>query len=92
MCGQGFRVAEQEQVFNSVGWLSPSSLQIPCDSTVGRPRPDVIVGESLKFGRLLDPGWQDYNYPAPLQDTTNYRAFFAWETQNNGAITGPVVR
>jgi len=44
------------------------------------------VGESLKFGKLLDRGWPDYNYPAPVEDgaTTNYRAFVKWQTQNNG--------
>jgi hypothetical protein len=44
------------------------------------------VGESLKFGKLLDRGWPDYSYPAPLQDgaTTNFRAFVKWQTQHNG--------
>lgn len=44
------------------------------------------VGESLKIGKLLDRGWPDYNYPAPLEDgaTKNYRAFVKWQTENNG--------
>ncbi len=44
------------------------------------------MGESLKFGNLLDGGWPDYSYPAPLQDgaTTNFRAFVKWQTQRNG--------
>lgn len=46
----------------------------------------TYVGESLKFGKLMDRGWPDYNYPAPLQDraTTNYRAFVKWQTERNG--------
>ena len=43
------------------------------------------VGESIAIGKLLDRGWPDYNYPAPLEDdaTNNYRAFVSWQTQNN---------
>ncbi len=35
------------------------------------------VGERLKIGKLLDRGWPDYSYPAPVEDaaTRNYRAF-----------------
>ena len=46
----------------------------------------TYVGENLKFGKLLDRGWPDYNYPAPLGDgaTKNYRAFVKWQTENNG--------
>ncbi|MCC7176185.1 MAG: hypothetical protein IT159_13425, partial [Bryobacterales bacterium] len=44
------------------------------------------VGEAIKIRTLLDRGWPDYNYPAPLQDaaTTNYRAFVKWQTGHNG--------
>ncbi|HOL73776.1 MAG TPA: MBL fold metallo-hydrolase [Bryobacteraceae bacterium] len=44
------------------------------------------VGESLRIGTLLDRGWPDYNYPAPLEDagTKNYRAFVKWQTERNG--------
>jgi hypothetical protein len=44
------------------------------------------VGESLKIGKLLDRGWPDYDYPAPLNDgpTKNYRAFVRWQTEHNG--------
>lgn len=39
------------------------------------------VRESFKFGKLLDRGWPDYNYPSPLGGaaTTNYRAFVQWQ-------------
>jgi hypothetical protein len=35
---------------------------------------------------MLDRGWPDYNYPAPLNDptVTNYRAFLEWQRKNNG--------
>jgi glyoxylase-like metal-dependent hydrolase (beta-lactamase superfamily II) len=44
------------------------------------------VGESLRIGTLLDRGWPDYNYPAPLEDaaTKNYRAFAKWQRDRNG--------
>ncbi|MGE5570569.1 MAG: ComEC/Rec2 family competence protein [Rhodospirillales bacterium] len=44
------------------------------------------VGESLRIGTLLDRGWPDYNYPAPLEDagTKNYRAFVKWQMERNG--------
>ncbi|MCX6627910.1 MAG: hypothetical protein NTW28_09810 [Candidatus Solibacter sp.] len=46
----------------------------------------TYVGESLKFGKLLDRGWPDYSYPADLEDsaTKNYRAFVKWQIENNG--------
>jgi ribonuclease BN (tRNA processing enzyme) len=46
----------------------------------------TYVGESLRFGKLLDRGWPDYNYPAALEDsaTKNYRAFVKWQIENNG--------
>jgi hypothetical protein len=44
------------------------------------------VAESFRFGKLLDRGWPDYNYPAPIEDraTKNYRAFVKWQTEHNG--------
>jgi beta-lactamase superfamily II metal-dependent hydrolase len=35
---------------------------------------------------MLDRGWPDYNYPAPLRDATvaNYRAFLDWQRSNTG--------
>jgi hypothetical protein len=46
----------------------------------------TYLGESVKFGKLLDRGWPDYSYPAPIQNGTmkNYRAFVTWQTRNNG--------
>ncbi len=44
------------------------------------------VGESLKIDKLLDRGWPDYNYPAPVQNPNvkNYRAFLKWQSEHNG--------
>jgi hypothetical protein len=44
------------------------------------------VAESVQFGTVLDRGWPEYNYPAPLQDsgTKNYQAFLKWQAANNG--------
>jgi beta-lactamase superfamily II metal-dependent hydrolase len=44
------------------------------------------VAENLRIGKLLDRGWPDYNYPAPLEDgaTKNYRAFVKWQVEQNG--------
>ncbi len=44
------------------------------------------VGEELKIGKLLDRGWPDYRYPAPVDDahTKNYRAFAHWQADHNG--------
>jgi hypothetical protein len=46
----------------------------------------TTVGENLKIGKLLDRGWPDYNYPAPLENpmVKNYRAFAKWQTEHNG--------
>ena len=44
------------------------------------------VGEQVPIRRVLDRGWPNYDYPAPLQDgnVKNYRAFLAWQTEHNG--------
>ena len=44
------------------------------------------VGEAVPIKLMLDRGWPDYNYPAPLNDptVTNYRAFLEWQRKNNG--------
>ena len=44
------------------------------------------VGEMVPIKLMLDRGWPDYNYPAPLNDptVTNYRAFLDWQRKNNG--------
>jgi beta-lactamase superfamily II metal-dependent hydrolase len=44
------------------------------------------VGDTIPIKLMLDRGWPDYNYPAPLNDATvvNYRAFLDWQQKNNG--------
>jgi len=44
------------------------------------------VGDQIPIRLMLDRGWPDYNYPAPLKDATvtNYRAFLEWQQKNNG--------
>lgn len=44
------------------------------------------VAESIPIRHMLDRGWPDYSYPAPLKDATvsNYRAFLDWQHKNNG--------
>ena len=44
------------------------------------------VGDLIPIKLMLDRGWPDYNYPAPLTDevTTNYRKFLEWQHTNNG--------
>jgi beta-lactamase superfamily II metal-dependent hydrolase len=44
------------------------------------------AGDRIPIKLMLDRGWPDYSYPAPLQDAgvTNYRAFLDWQQKNNG--------
>jgi beta-lactamase superfamily II metal-dependent hydrolase len=44
----------------------------------------TYVGEFLRIGKLIDRGWPDYSYPAPLDDqaTTNYVAFARWQKEH----------
>ncbi len=44
------------------------------------------VGEQIPIGKLLDRGWPDYQFPAPLEDpmVRNYRAFVKWQSERNG--------
>ena len=44
------------------------------------------VGEQIPIGEIMDRGWHDYQYPAPLKDSTvqNYRAFVKWQSEHNG--------
>ncbi|HWR54361.1 MAG TPA: MBL fold metallo-hydrolase [Bryobacteraceae bacterium] len=44
------------------------------------------VGETIRIRKMLDRGWPDYNYPAPLAnaDMVNYRAFLKWQSEQNG--------
>lgn len=39
------------------------------------------VGEHIPIRTMIDRGWPDYAYPAPLRDgsVTNYRAFLNWQ-------------
>ncbi len=57
-------------------------------STSGKYRLSGIteVGDLLPIGKMIDRGWPDYNYPAPLADAMmeNYRAFLKWQTENKG--------
>ncbi len=43
------------------------------------------VGESIPIRKILDRGWPEYRYPAPLEDANvkNYRAFVDWQARNN---------
>jgi hypothetical protein len=64
----------------------PSGASPPSKSGAYKLAGLTHVRESLKFGKLLDRGWPDYNYPAPLQDgaAQNYRAFVEWQTRSDG--------
>ncbi len=44
------------------------------------------VGEEIPIGHIMDRGWPDYRYPAPLTDTNvqNYRAFLKWQSAHGG--------
>ncbi len=44
------------------------------------------VAEQIPIRRMLDRGWPDYSYPAPLQDqmVRNYRAFLQWQAEHTG--------
>ena len=44
------------------------------------------IAEHLPIGTILDRGWPDYRYPAPLESRTvrNYRAFLDWQIQHHG--------
>ncbi len=44
------------------------------------------VGENIPIGKLMDRGWPDYLYPAPLGEPMmkNYRAFVQWQSERSG--------
>ena len=44
------------------------------------------VGEVFRIRTMLDRGWPDYDYPAPVADAAvkNYRAFVNWHVANSG--------
>jgi beta-lactamase superfamily II metal-dependent hydrolase len=45
----------------------------------------TAVGETIRFNKVVDRGWPDYNYPQPLNDATtkNYRDFIAYHQDKN---------
>jgi len=44
------------------------------------------VGDKIRINKLLDRGWPDYLYPAPLKGAfvTNYQAFAKWQIAHGG--------
>ncbi len=46
----------------------------------------VEIGDTIPIRKMLDRGWPDYSYPAPLKgtDMTNYRAFLNTQAERNG--------
>jgi len=68
-----------------MGQLSPSA---PLDSTGAYRLTGITeVAESLPIHTLIDRGWPDYSYPAPLMDATmtNYRSFLS--AKSRGGMT-----
>jgi beta-lactamase superfamily II metal-dependent hydrolase len=47
------------------------------------------VAESIPFGKIVDRGYPEYNFPKPLNDANmkNYLAFLKWQTKNRGVKT-----
>lgn len=47
----------------------------------------ALSGEFLKFGKILDRGWPDYNYPQNIEnipDVENYINFIKWKIASEG--------
>lgn len=46
------------------------------------------VGDNIRFKKLVDRGWPDYDYPATItgQNMKNYRQFLNWHIQKSGMI------
>lgn len=44
------------------------------------------IAEHLPIAKIIDRGWPDYDYPAPISNPTmdNYRRFLAWQAANRG--------
>lgn len=44
------------------------------------------AGETLRFRKVFDRGYPNYNYPLPIDDpdVTNYRAFLKWQSEQFG--------
>ena len=61
------------------------------ERTSGR-NPDYVltgiaeVGEYIRFSKLIDRGWPDYQYPLPINDpdVDNYHAFVKLKIENDG--------
>ena len=65
--------------------------QVPNDSPKSRSGAYRLsgltyVGEDLRIGKLLDRGWPDYKYPAPIESETmkNYLAFVKFHSEKEG--------
>jgi len=48
----------------------------------------TTVGDAIRIRKMLDRGWPDYRYPAPIDtfDMKNYRSFLAFQRERNGMI------
>ncbi|WP_236973599.1 hypothetical protein [Membranihabitans maritimus] len=46
------------------------------------------VADKIPFGKLIDRGWPEYNWPRPLQSKGmgNYIRFIQWQTSENNAV------
>jgi beta-lactamase superfamily II metal-dependent hydrolase len=46
------------------------------------------VGEHILFGKLVDRGWPDYNWPVPMENEKmkNYRQFLNWNVERNNSV------
>ena len=51
------------------------------------------AGEVLRFGKVFDRGYPDYQYPLPIndRDVDNYRAFLHWQASQFGLQQEPFV-
>ncbi len=45
------------------------------------------LAEQIPVAKILDRGYPDYNFPAPLEDSMvkNYKVFIKWQAENKGA-------
>jgi hypothetical protein len=80
-----------QQASNSsatTGYLPINSLVPSSKTATGGYKLTGIteVGNLIPIKLMLDRGWPDYNYPAPLNDpiVANYRAFLDWQHKNRG--------
>ena len=49
------------------------------------------VGDAIPFGKMVDRGYPDYNYPTEMrsQNMQNYIRFVKWHTAKNGVLAEP---